>query len=147
MSESGGHLENNDPFKETFSTLPDLLHSMYNNIDRSKTDHCSENQIKTSALNELQKQLECQGCQQVCESPPLFKCPFEHLLCQSCYSLAPRCPLCGERLADVKSDRNAFAEMLTEKLARLDLCSWDDTNFEVSLAEGDRGLFSPKVFV
>jgi hypothetical protein len=45
------------------------------------------------------KQLTCPGCQEM-SSPPIYKCPAEHLICSSCYTgkVKTRCPKCRLQL-------------------------------------------------
>jgi len=52
-------------------------------------------QFLADCISDKEKQLRCLVCTKM-SSPPIYKCPAEHLLCSSCYSqVKTRCPTCG----------------------------------------------------
>ena len=66
--------------------------------------------------------LTCPGCQQL-SSPPIYKCPAEHLICNSCYNrkVKTRCPECKLQLDKTgQNSRFKTAEVAWKELKKIE---------------------------
>ena len=78
------------------------------------------------------KTLECPGCHQTIQDPPVFLCTNGHELCHKCREQlkaeAKPCSVCQGELLDV---RNRAIEKMLEKLPRLPLteCKYEGCTF------------------
>jgi len=86
----------------------DIKSSCQVNEDKTEPSDANDNltfskdldQFLADFISKKEKQLHCLVCIKM-SSPPIYKCPAEHLLCSSCYSqVKTRCPTCAIRMLD-----------------------------------------------
>ena len=90
--------------------------------DVNKLEFDNLKEVLIGLVCDYKKQLTCPVCQQQ-SSPPIYKCPAEHLICSSCYAgkVRTRCPQCSLQL-DKTGLTNSFksAEVAWRELKKLE---------------------------
>ena len=68
-------------------------------VEVNKLEFDNLKELLSGLLSGSKSQLTCPGCQQM-SSPPIYKCPAEHLICNRCYNgkVKTRCPECKLQL-------------------------------------------------
>ena len=70
-------------------------------------------------IKEMEEELECPVCLEVCQPGPIFKCSEDHLVCRDCTPRMTECPMCREEFTLATSKRFRGAERQAERLVAL----------------------------
>ena len=70
-------------------------------------------------IKEMEEELECPVCLEVCQPGPIFKCSEDHLVCRDCKPKMTECPICREEFTLATSKRFRGAERQAERLVAL----------------------------
>ena len=70
-------------------------------------------------IKEMEEELECPVCLEVCQPGPIFKCSEDHLVCRDCTPRMTECPICREEFTLATSKRFRGAERQAERLVAL----------------------------
>ena len=70
-------------------------------------------------IKEMEEELECPVCLEVCQPGPIFKCSEDHLVCRDCTPRMAECPICREEFTLATSKRFRGAERQAERLVAL----------------------------
>merc|ERR1712107_112074 len=70
-------------------------------------------------IKEMEEELECPVCLEVCLPGPIFKCSEDHLVCRDCILRMTECPMCREEFTLATSKRFRGAERQAERLVAL----------------------------
>ena len=70
-------------------------------------------------IKEMEEELECPVCLEVCQPGPIFKCSEDHLVCKDCKPKMTECPMCREEFKLATSKRFRGAERQAERLVAL----------------------------
>ena len=137
-------------------SLPDIFQSICTRLAEQTHYHGeghngkSEEENNEETMRDLEDTLECPICLEPAEKPPIYECPVGHLLCSDCFSRVSECPICGQALTDPGQARNTRAEILSNKLARLQNKAMGKSRrgrIEVKMAERSPGTFSLQEFM
>ena len=91
-------------------------------VEVNKLEFDNLKEVLNGVISCSKSKLTCPGCQEM-SSPPIYKCPAEHLICSSCYTgrVKTRCPECRLQLDMTgQSSRFRTAEVTWKELKEIE---------------------------